>query len=351
MIKTTTKLEYIWIDGQAPMAELRSKTKVLTLKENFKIEDLPTWSFDGSSTEQAEGEDSDCLLKPVSFYKDPFRKNSYLVMCEVLNPDGTPHKTNKRHNLEKIYKENKEQEPWFGIEQEYVLLENKLKKNSPTQLLGWTKNKDNMNPQGRYYCGVGSDRIIGREIAEEHMEMCLEAGIGITGINAEVMVSQWEYQVGTLGALEVSDQLWVSRWILHRVCENYNAVATFHPKPIKGDWNGSGAHINFSTKNMREEGGIEFIKEACEKLKTKHKEHIEAYGAFNNERLTGQHETCDIDTFKYGVANRGASIRIPRPVAEKGYGYLEDRRPSSNIDPYESCAILIKTICEKELVC
>jgi len=343
------KLEYIWIDGQNPTPELRSKTKVIDYEKinNFNIENFPIWSFDGSSTEQADGDDSDCLLKPVSYYVDPFRENSFLVMCEVLNPDGTPHKTNNRRRLVEAYENNKETEPLFGIEQEYVLLENNLDKNSKQQLLGWPESEDNMSPQGRYYCGVGADRVIGREIAEIHMEMCLAANIGITGINAEVMASQWEYQVGTLGALEVSDQLWISRWILNRVCEKYNVKVTIEPKPLKGDWNGSGAHINFSTKEMREEGGIEAIKDACEKLSLKHKEHIEAYGSGNEDRLTGLHETCDINTFRYGVADRGASIRIPRQVSENGCGYLEDRRPSSNVDPYKACKMLIETSCEK----
>jgi glutamine synthetase len=356
------KLEYIWVDGQSPTAELRSKTKVIDsekletpgrpFNKGFDIEKFPIWSFDGSSTEQADGNDSDCLLKPVSYYLDPFRNSSFLVMCEVLNPDGTPHKTNNRRKLVEAYNENKETEPLFGIEQEYVFLENKLNKNSRQQLLGWPKNEGNMVPQGRYYCGVGADRVIGREIAEEHMEMCLNANIGITGINAEVMASQWEYQVGTLGPLEVSDQLWISRWILNRVCEKYNVKVTIEPKPLKGDWNGSGAHINFSTKEMREEGGIKAIEDACEKLSLKHKEHIDAYGSGNEDRLTGKHETCDINTFRYGVADRGASIRIPRQVSENGCGYLEDRRPSSNVDPYKACAALIKTVCnESELVC
>lgn len=349
------KLEYIWIDGQTPTSELRSKTKIIKSRVTKPdLEDLPLWSFDGSSTGQADGNDSDCILKPVSMYPDPFRDGfSYLVMCEVLNPDGTHHRTNKRHILEKASKEHSEKECLFGIEQEYILCEKLFDKNvHGNHFYGWPKDFTKMPGQGRYYCGVGGDRILGRDIAEKHMDMCLKADIGITGINAEVMASQWEFQVGTLSALEVSDQLWVARWILNRVCEDFDAVATLHPKPIKGDWNGSGAHINFSTKQMREEGGIKYIEEACEKLSEKHKEHISVYGANNEERLTGKHETCSIEEFRYGVADRGASIRIPRPVAESECGYLEDRRPSSNVDPYEACAALINTVCtEVEVLC
>tara|TARA_R110000868_G_scaffold105774_9_gene290441 strand:- start:15170 stop:16231 length:1062 start_codon:yes stop_codon:yes gene_type:complete len=345
------KLEYVWIDGNNPTSELRSKTKVIKLLDSEKINllTLPRWSFDGSSTQQADGNDSDCILNPVSFYKDPFRKGyNFIVMCEVLNPDGSIHSSNTRRGLEEINEINLEEKALFGIEQEYILYENNFEDVEKKHFYGWPKDISSMPPQGRYYCGVGSDRILGRDIVEEHLDMCLEAELGITGINAEVMASQWEFQVGTLSPLKVCDQLWVARWILHRVCEKYNAVATFHPKPLKGDWNGSGAHVNFSTDNMRKKGGIKFINEACERLSETHEKHIEHYGAHNEERLTGDHETCGIETFRYGVADRGASIRIPRQVAEKGYGYLEDRRPSSNVDPYVACRVIMETVCNKE---
>ena len=96
---------------------------------------------------------------------------------------------------------------------------------------------------------------------------------------------------------------------------------------------------------MREPGGIDIIKKACEKLEGKHNEHIQVYGADNDQRLTGLHETCSIKEFRYGVSDRGASIRIPMQTANDGYGYLEDRRPSANMDPYRVCSILIVTTC------
>jgi glutamine synthetase len=329
--------EYIWMDGHTPTQKLRSKTKILNKKISSASE-LPDWGFDGSSTNQAEGNFSDCLLKPVWICKDPIRGSDHiLVMCEVMNADGSVHSTNSRAHLREIADQFKGEKSWFGIEQEYTFFEGR----NP---LGWPEG-GYPAPQGPFYCGVGADEVFGREIVEHHLELCLEAGLELSGINAEVMPGQWEYQVGPLGPLEVSDQLWVSRWLLYRISEDYGVSATLHPKPVKGDWNGAGAHINFSTKSMREKGGIEVINSACEKLSKKHNEHINVYGAHNEQRLTGKHETCSIGEFRYGVSDRGASIRIPMQTANDGYGYLEDRRPSANMDPYQACAALIETTC------
>ena len=331
------KAEYIWMDGHEPTQKLRSKTKVIDGPIN-SIDDLPLWGFDGSSTNQAEGNDSDCMLKPVCKMPDPVRGgNDILVMCEVMNPDGSIHSSNTRAHLREISEKFSDQEAWFGIEQEYTLFEGR----NP---LGWPEG-GYPAPQGPFYCGVGADEVFGRDIVEEHLQLCMDAGLEVSGINAEVMPGQWEYQIGPLGPLEVADQMWISRWLLYRISEDYGVSATLHPKPVKGDWNGAGAHTNFSTKSLRAEGGIDVINEACEKLSQKHDEHINVYGAHNEERLTGLHETCSIKEFRYGVSDRGASIRIPMQTANDGYGYLEDRRPSANMDPYKVCAILIETTC------
>ena len=269
---------------------------------------------------------------------DPIRGgDSLLVMCEVLNPDGTVHPTNTRAHLREISEQYSNEEAWFGIEQEYTLFEGR----NP---LGWPEG-GYPAPQGPFYCGVGADEVYGRDIVEEHLELCLEAGLEVSGINAEVMPGQWEYQIGPLGPLDSADQIWLSRWLLYRISEDYGVSATLHPKPVKGDWNGAGAHKHFSTKSMRAEGGMAIIEQACKKLKEKHDDHISIYGAHNEERLTGLHETCSIKEFRYGVSDRGASIRIPMQTANDGYGYLEDRRPSANMDPYKVCAALIKTVC------
>ena len=331
------KAEYIWLDGHKPTSKLRSKTKIIDGPVKT-VAGIPQWGFDGSSTEQASGDNSDCALKPVYYVPDPIRGGDHiLVMSEVNNADGTPHVTNTRAPLRKVAEKYKDHDPWFGIEQEYTFF---LGRNP----LGWPEG-GYPAPQGPFYCGVGADEVFGRDIVEDHMEACMEAGIMISGINAEVMPGQWEFQVGPLGPLAVSDELWIARWILYRLGEDYGVNATLHPKPVKGDWNGAGAHANFSTKSMREDGGIKVIEDACKKLEKAHKRHIDVYGAHNEERLTGLHETCSIHDFRYGVSDRGASVRIPMDTSHAGKGYLEDRRPAANMDPYLVCAALLETTC------
>lgn len=331
------KAEYIWMDGHKPTEKLRSKTKILngTVKS---IDDLPVWGFDGSSTMQATGNNSDCMLKPVKYISDPIRGgDNVIVLCEVFNADDTVHETNTRAKLREVAEKYKEHEAWFGIEQEYTLFQG-------IKPLGWPDNGFPA-PQGGYYCGVGADEVFGRPIVEAHMDACIRADLEISGINAEVMPAQWEFQIGPLGALEAADQTWLARWLLYRIGEDFKVSATLHPKPVSGDWNGAGAHTNFSTKAMRENGGIKVIEDACKKLSKKHVEHMAVYGAHNEERMTGLHETCKIDEFRYGASDRGASVRIPLQTAQDGKGYLEDRRPAANMDPYLVCAKMIETIC------
>jgi glutamine synthetase len=327
------KLEYLWLDGCNP-TQIRSKTKIV---KSFgrKGGEAPVWGFDGSSTEQAEGKNSDCVLKPVRVYPHPSEQdNSSIVLCEVWNVDDTPHSTNTRRELEETLQAlESDIDEWVGFEQEYTLYEN----NKP---YGWPDIGE-PPPQGDYYCG----RNIGENISREHMNACIEAGIQICGTNAEVMLGQWEYQIGAGGSIHMSDDLWVARWLMERICEKHELSVSLHPKPIAGDWNGAGCHTNFSTGEMREDGGYPAIIEACEKLSENPQEHIDVYGQDNDQRLTGEHETCSIEEFRYGVSDRGASIRIPWQVEKDGCGYLEDRRPSSNCDPYKVSKKLIETIC------
>ena len=327
------KAEYIWIDGTEPSPSLRSKTKVLPNGSDF-----PIWGFDGSSTNQAPGSNSDCVLRPVFSCPDPISGgDNKLVMCEVLLPDMSPHPTNNRAACAEVAVKHENQESWFGIEQEYTLFESDGK-----QPLGFPEGGF-PEAQGPYYCSVGANYNFGRDVSEAHATACIDAGLGIAGTNAEVMPGQWEFQVGPLGPLEVSDQLWLSRWLLHRVAEEFGVVVSIDPKPVSGDWNGAGCHTNFSTKAMRE--SYQPIIDACEALWKNITEHIENYGSGNDKRLTGLHETQSIDQFSYGVSDRGASIRIPWQVEVDQKGYLEDRRPASNMDPYLVTKLLIQTTC------
>ena len=328
------KLEYIWLDGYKPTQSLRSKTMI---EDDFsgELKDAKQWSFDGSSTEQASGDDSDCLLQPVAVYPDPdrFGGNGWLVMCEVLNADGTAHESNGRATIE-----DEDNDFWFGLEQEYTLIDTDT--NLP---LGFPKNGF-PGPQGPYYTSVGARNAYGREIVDEHLHLCLEAGLNVEGINAEVMAGQWEFQIFTKGAAECGDQIWMARYLLERTCEQYGVAVEFHPKPIKGDWNGSGMHANFSCGAMRDPGGEELHAKICEEFGKNIQEHISVYGADNNQRLTGLHETQSIEKFSWGVSDRGASIRVPVATVQNDWkGRLEDRRPASNGDPYKIAAVIIKT--------
>lgn len=330
--------EYIWIDGYQPTPHLRSKTMVLPTKE-----EPPVWGFDGSSTQQAEGDASDCVLKPVHSVTDPIRKgNNILVMCEVLNTDLTPHPSNMRHGCAMAAERYADYDTWFGLEQEYTFF-------CGARPLGWPTHGFPA-PQGGYYCGVGADEVHGRPIVNRHLAMCLEAGLSITGVNAEVMPAQWEFQIGPVVAPQVADELWIARWLLYRCGEEFKygpegigVSATLDPKPVPGDWNGAGCHTNFSTKQMRE--SYEECLAAVEALRGRHDLHVNSYGEGVERRLTGQHETASYRQFSAGVSDRGASIRIPWQVEQNRRGYLEDRRPNANCDPYVVTKLLIETVC------
>ncbi|WP_367390393.1 glutamine synthetase beta-grasp domain-containing protein [Lewinella sp. LCG006] len=330
---TKFKLEYIWLDGYKPTQTLRSKTKIV---KDFsgKLEDCPMWSFDGSSTQQAPGNSSDCLLKPVAIYPDPGRRDGYLVMTEVLTSDGKPHPSNGRATID-----DQDDDFWFGFEQEYFLWDPATNKPLGFPAEGYPA------PQGPYYCSVGATHAYGREIVEEHMDLCIDAGLNIEGINAEVAAGQWEFQIFAKGAQDAGDQIWVGRYLLERTAEKYGVVVNWHCKPVKGDWNGSGMHANFSNSVLRTCGSEETYKKILEAFRPVTAEHIAVYGADNHMRLTGLHETQSIDQYSYGISDRGASIRIPVVTVENGWkGYLEDRRPNSEADPYKVAARIIKTV-------
>ena len=331
---TKYKLQYVWLDGNEPMQTMRCKTRI---EADFSgdLADCPMWSFDGSSTGQASGGSSDCLLKPVMIVPDPVRKNGYIVLTEVLNADGTPHATNARATID-----DEDQDFWFGFEQEYFLMDTDTEKP-----LGFPADGTDPSPQGQYYCSVGARNAYGREIIEEHLDACLDAGLTVEGINAEVAPGQWEFQTFAKGAKEAGDQIWMARFLLERTAEPYGIYVEYHPKPLEGDWNGSGMHANFSNSFLRESGKRADYEKVCEAFRPVTKEHIEVYGHDNHLRLTGLHETQSIHEFSFGISDRGASIRIPIATVERGWkGWLEDRRPNSAADPYKVAARIVKTV-------
>jgi len=329
---------YIWIDGSGE--GVRCKTRTVDFEPKAP-EELPEWNYDGSSTGQAEGSNSDMYLHPVALFDDPFRlRPNKLVLCETYKYDKRPSETNHRLQCKKVMDKAKDLHPWFGMEQEYTLL------TQDGHPFGWPK-MGYPGPQGPYYCAVGADKVYGRDVLEAHYRACMYAGVNISGTNAEVMPAQWEFQVGPCEGIEMGDHLWIARFLLHRACEDFGIVASLDPKPMPGDWNGAGCHTNYSTEPMRVDGGIRYIEEAIEKLSKCHMRHIRLYdpndGQDNARRLTGLHETSHISDFSAGIANRGASIRIPRQVGEDKKGYFEDRRPSSNCDPYSVTQALVRT--------
>ena len=331
------KLEYIWLDGYTPEPNLRSKVKVIDTPHKItSLDEIPEWNFDGSSTQQAEGRLSDCILKPVRLYQNESvytfpQDKTVFVFCEVMNPDGTPHESNQRHSLG-----DEDENMWFGFEQEYFIREGRGQ-----LILG---HNTQLEPQGKYYCGVGKN-VVGRKFVEEHLNNCLTLGINITGTNAEVAMGQWEYQVFSKGKKKACDDLWMSRYLMERISENYGYEIEYHPKPLgKSDWNGSGLHTNFSTKKMREVGGEGYFNSIFKAFELRHDKHIEVYGSDNYMRLTGKHETQSIEKFSWGVSDRGASIRIPKTTSIEWKGYLEDRRPASNANPYQIVQAIIVTL-------
>jgi len=332
---TKYKLEYIWLDGYTPVPNLRGKTQIKDFDSFPTLEQLPMWGFDGSSTLQAEGGSSDCMLKPVRHFPDSTRKNGVLVMCEVMMPDGvTPHVSNKRATI------LDDDGAWFGFEQEYFFYKDGRPLGFPTS--GYPA------PQGPYYCGVGYKEVgsIARKIVEEHLDLCLDAGINHEGINAEVAKGQWEFQIFGKGSKKAADEMWVARYILQRLCEKYEIDIEYHCKPLGAtDWNGSGMHANFSTEHLRTVGGKAYFEALMAAFKANLDDHIAVYGPDNHMRLTGKHETAAIDQFSYGVADRGASIRVPHSFVNNDYkGYLEDRRPNSQGDPYQIASQILKTV-------
>jgi len=296
------------------------------------ILNLPIWNFDGSSTNQADGHDSEVLLKPVRIYRNPFVKDRkhFLVLCETTLPDGTPHPSNTRYVANNIFEKYKKEKSLFGIEHEFFVME---ETGMPVGFPNFKLECPGVETQGPYYCSVGYKNTKLRPFMEKVQANLLFSNVLITGYNLEVCPGQAEFQICAENIRAADDSV-MFKYILQRTAEDFKYYIDFSAKPVKGDWNGSGCHVNFSTQKMRKKDGYSEILNAIKKLEKKHAEHIKIYGSDNTERLTGKHETSDINTFSCGVADRGCSIRIPRSTIQDGCGYFEDRRPSSSADMY-----------------
>jgi glutamine synthetase len=361
--------EYIWVSGKDTHHDIRSKVRTLpaaafasvtdadvTKYDDFATIDriaklFPVWSFDGSSTDQAlcckgKGDNTEIIIVAKRVWLHPFQFaaggktiRTFLVLCECFLPYKplVPTPDNTRQIAAAVFAKKPETAPWFAMEQEYVITDPK------TQLpLNWLRDMYPM-PQGPYYCSNGAPAW-GREIAEEHYATCLTIGVRLSGLNAEVMPAQWEYQVGPCTGIEAADHAIVARWLLVRIAARHGLDITFHPKPVShGDWNGSGMHTNYSTAEMRAPGGIAAINKALAAMAPNHVRDLALYGAHNEMRLTGKHETSNMHTFTHGVGARHVSCRIPVQCADDGCGYYEDRRPSSCADPYLVTATLFSS--------
>lgn len=328
-----TILEYIWVGGKG---ELRSKTRVINnfffVDSPYDTKYIPEWNYDGSSTWQADSnENTEVILKPCYICFDPLRRidrtDCYLVLCETYDISGNPLSTNSRYNAKHIFDQKTDLNPWFGLEQEYFII-----------------NKNELsNKEGYHYCGTMTNNIQ-RQIVNEHLSCCIKAGLRISGLNAEVTDNQWEFQIGPCVGLESGDQLYIARYLLERIAEKYDSIVSYHPKPYK-NVNGSGCHTNFSTIETRNNGGFSKIKEYMTKLEKYHNKHIEVYGDDNYLRLNGKHETSSMEKFTWGIGTRNTSVRIPNQTAKDNCGYFEDRRPASNIDPYKVTSVIFETCC------
>ena len=354
--------DYIWLDKEG-IPRSKSKTIFNIKSEDKKITNLldknkyDEWSYDGSSTGQLTGEgNTEIIIKPVAVFIDPFRELKYpninvLVLCDTYNSDGSPTESNNRYKAMDIFNNFGHTIPWYGIEQEFFIMSNDDMNISSKTCLPYKQNFELNNPsklssnlQGQYYCSSGSNNAFGRNIVDEAYNLSLKAGVKCSGMNAEVAPSQWEIQVGPCEGIEAGDHLVILRYILNRVGEKFNVNINLDPKPLSKDFNGSGCHVNFSTTTMRNKNGIIDIMSSIKKLGEKHNEHMEVYGKDNDKRMSGKKETSDFNTFTWGIATRNTSIRIPMNTNKEGKGYFEDRRPSSNMDPYIVTSKILETI-------
>lgn len=326
-------VEYVWVTAPTPPSaepNMRSKTRVLTVDDDEMLlhpANIPVWNYDGSSTHERDTASSEVQLTAVFVCRDPLRGTPHMIaLCDTSANRTRAHAASlfSRSNVQR-------DKPWFGLEQEYVLVETK----PPHPPLHWSAHHP-VEASSDHYCGVGGKHAWGRAIAEEHLHACMQANLTVAGMNAEVTQTQWEFQIGPVCGIRAADELWVARYLLLRVAEAHGAHVLFHPKPVPG-FNGSGCHANVSSAVMRAECMVlpesrtvtlafiaELEKDHARLMST------DDYGMGNDARLIGTCETSSMQRFTSGVGDRTASVRIPRDFG----GYIEDRRPAANADPY-----------------
>lgn len=336
---------YVFVDGT--LERTRCKTRTLDF-EPKSAEECPEWTFCALASYQwpDAGPKSEAYLSPVALFRDPFLKGrNKLVLCEVLQHDRSPMKTNTRRSCLNAMNKAKDQQPWFGIEQEYVVTE---KDGHPVD---WPRDaKHKIKALGPYCYGVGADVTSGRYISDAHYKACTYAGVKMAGTNCEGVLSQWEYQVGPLEGVDAADHLWMSRYILDRVAEDFGVLVSLDPMPYPpGNWLGSAMHTNFSTKAMRSDGGVSAIRAAIEKLKSNADADLAKYDTArvkrNKLRVGSGMYTTPLEQFTADECSKEVSVRIPRTVVDAGKGYLEERRPGGNADPYTVCETIVRTVC------
>lgn len=337
-------LEYIWIDGRG---NLRSKYRTAFPKFDSYADAahnyiaVKDWNYHDSSTYQASTENTEIALIPVAYYLNPFfeQGRAFLILCKTYNADGSPTNTNFRHDAEKLFESSTSHylDPYFRINQEYFIIQSSGTTNF-APLCSYEQ------PQPDYYCGVGNVTL--RNLAEKHYQYCLNAHLKISAVNAEMEPTQWQFQIGPSSKISASDELWVARYILVKLSEEFRVCICFKPKSLPNPSNSSSLHLHtsFSTQETRDaqnQNGLKCIYQYIDRLSKKHTEHICIYG-HNSNRV---HSGSDYHTFSFASGYRGNNICIPKSVLKAGCGYLEDMRPASNADPYRVTAAIFSTAC------
>nr|CAH7745052.1 unnamed protein product [Callosobruchus chinensis] len=313
------QLTYLWIDHTGE--NLRSKTRTLDFSPST-YKEVPIWNFNGFHTMKAPKEKSDYYLVPVSLYNDPIRRGANkIVLCETFDADEKPCKTNHRQKCVEALNKVCDHEVYIGFEQDYYIM------GSDGRPFGWPPMGEPISDR-QYYASMCT--VIGREITECIYRALLYAGVNVYSDCAEPAPSQWELKTNGERGVKPADDMWFSRWLMQRIAEDFGLCISFQPF-VSPRWSKSGLHVTYSTKKMRDNDGMKYIQETIKKLEKCHTEMLKIYKS-----------TYLGDKFTSGIGDRTASVRIPKIVADKKKGFIEDRRPAGNADPYKIMEALIK---------